>query len=101
MRRRCRCGESWAGADVDVGVVVMGVRKVGLHPNLMTQGASLVSKQARTQNTATLSRLLFQPEIASAKYAFTTINLFIPCFKFLATLVALDLTPASQSVSES
>ena len=34
-------------------------------------------KTRSTQNTATLSRLLFQPKIASAKYAFTTFNLHL------------------------
>ena len=30
MGVRRRCGESWSGGDLGVGVVVMGVRKVGL-----------------------------------------------------------------------
>ena len=34
-----------------MGVVVMGVRKVCLHPNLMTQGASPRVKTPSTQNT--------------------------------------------------
>ena len=42
----------------------MGVRKVCLHPNLMTQGASPRVKTRSTQNTAVLSHLLFQPKIA-------------------------------------
>ena len=65
----------WTAADLDVGVVVMGVRKVGLHPNLMTQGASPRVKTRSTQNTPALSHLVFlQPKIALTKYAFTTLR---------------------------
>ena len=76
--------ESWTVADVDVGVFVMGVRKVCLHPNLMTQGASPRVKTRSTQNTAALSHLVFQPKIMlTTKYAFTLINLNLYLQTFL------------------
>ena len=57
--------------------VVTGVRKVGLAPKSDDTGRLPRVKTPSTQNTATLSRLLFQLEIAPAKHAFTTINLHI------------------------
>ena len=45
VRRRYRCGESWTGGDVDVGViVVMGVRKVGKFIFRCRKGDLIVKK---------------------------------------------------------
>ena len=54
-----------------------GCQKSGSAPKSDDTGRLPRVKTRSTQNTATLSRLLFQPKIASAKYAFTTFNLHL------------------------